>query len=366
MTNYSKLPAILVLEDGTVYHGKAAGKIGTTTGEICFNTGTTGYQEIFTDPSYFGQIMVTTNAHIGNYGIDEDDTESGKIQIAGLVCKNYNINYSRKMADESIQSYFEEGNLVGISDIDTRSLVRHIRNKGAMNAIISSENLDIESLKATLATVPSMDGLELSSQVSTTEPYFYGNEDAPVRVAVLDLGIKKNILRNFDQREVYAKVFPAKTTFAEMQEWNPAGYFISNGPGDPSAMSYAIQTVKDILAADQPMFGICLGHQILALANDIRTQKMHNGHRGINHPVKNIIANRCEITSQNHGFGVVAEDIEQSDKVEVTHINLNDQSIEGIRVIGKNAFSVQYHPESSPGPHDSRYLFDDFIELIKK
>lgn len=366
MTNYSKLPAILVLEDGTVYHGKATGKIGTTTGEICFNTGTTGYQEIFTDPSYFGQIMVTTNAHIGNYGIDEDDTESGKIQIAGLVCKNYNINYSRKMADESIQSYFEEGNLVGISDIDTRSLVRHIRNKGAMNAIISSENLDVESLKATLATVPSMDGLELSSQVSTTEPYFYGNEDAPVRVAVLDLGIKKNILRNFDQREVYAKVFPAKTTFAEMQEWNPAGYFISNGPGDPSAMSYAIQTVKDILAADQPMFGICLGHQILALANDIRTQKMHNGHRGINHPVKNIIANRCEITSQNHGFGVVAEDIEQSDKVEVTHINLNDQSIEGIRVIGKNAFSVQYHPESSPGPHDSRYLFDDFIELIKK
>ncbi|MFD2902795.1 glutamine-hydrolyzing carbamoyl-phosphate synthase small subunit [Sphingobacterium anhuiense] len=366
MTNYSKLPAILVLEDGTVYHGKAAGKIGTTTGEICFNTGTTGYQEIFTDPSYFGQIMVTTNAHIGNYGIDEDDTESSKIQIAGLVCKNYNINYSRKMADESIQSYFEEGNLVGISDIDTRSLVRHIRNKGAMNAIISSENLDIEALKATLATVPSMDGLELSSQVSTTEPYFYGNEDAPVRVAVLDLGIKKNILRNFSQREVYAKVFPAKTTFAEMQEWNPAGYFISNGPGDPSAMSYAIQTVKDILAADQPMFGICLGHQILALANDIRTKKMHNGHRGINHPVKNIIANRCEITSQNHGFGVVAEDIEQSDKVEVTHINLNDQSIEGIRVIGKNAFSVQYHPESSPGPHDSRYLFDDFIELIKK
>ncbi|MCS3554043.1 MULTISPECIES: glutamine-hydrolyzing carbamoyl-phosphate synthase small subunit [unclassified Sphingobacterium] len=366
MTNYSKLPAILVLEDGTVYHGKAAGKIGTTTGEICFNTGTTGYQEIFTDPSYFGQIMVTTNAHIGNYGIDEDDTESSKIQIAGLVCKNYNINYSRKMADESIQSYFEEGNLVGISDIDTRSLVRHIRNKGAMNAIISSENLDVEALKATLATVPSMDGLELSSQVSTTEPYFYGNEDAPVRVAVLDLGIKKNILRNFSQREVYAKVFPAKTTFAEMQEWNPAGYFISNGPGDPSAMSYAIQTVKDILAADQPMFGICLGHQILALANDIRTKKMHNGHRGINHPVKNIIANRCEITSQNHGFGVVAEDIEQSDKVEVTHINLNDQSIEGIRVIGKNAFSVQYHPESSPGPHDSRYLFDDFIELIKK
>ncbi|QBQ40323.1 glutamine-hydrolyzing carbamoyl-phosphate synthase small subunit [Sphingobacterium psychroaquaticum] len=366
MTNYSKLPAILVLEDGTVYHGKAAGKIGTTTGEICFNTGTTGYQEIFTDPSYYGQIMVTTNAHIGNYGIDEDDTESASIQIAGLVCKNYNINYSRQMADTSIQSYFEEENLVGISDIDTRSLVRHIRSKGAMNAIISSENLDVASLKAKLAEVPSMDGLELSSFVSTKEPYYYGEESAPTRIAVLDLGIKKNILRNFDARQVYAKVFPAKTTFQEMEAWNPDGYFISNGPGDPSAMEYAITTVKEILAADKPMFGICLGHQILALANDIRTQKMHNGHRGINHPVKNIIANRCEITSQNHGFGVVAEDIEKSDKVEITHVNLNDQSIEGIRVKGQKAFSVQYHPESSPGPHDSRYLFDDFVAMIKQ
>lgn len=365
MTNYSKLPAILVLEDGTVYHGKAAGKIGTTTGEICFNTGTTGYQEIFTDPSYFGQIMVTTNAHIGNYGIDEDDTESNQIQIAGLVCKNYNINYSRKMADESIQSYFEEGNLVGISDVDTRSLVRHIRDKGAMNAIISSETLDVEDLKSQLAKVPSMDGLELSSKVTTTEPYFFGNENASLRVAVLDLGIKKNILRNFEARDVYTKVFPAKTTFEEMEKWNPDGYFISNGPGDPAPMDYAIETVKSILSANKPMFGICLGHQILALANGIRTSKLHNGHRGINHPVKNIIANRCEITSQNHGFGVVAEDIQNSENVEITHVNLNDQSIEGIRIKGQKAFSVQYHPESSPGPHDSRYLFDDFVAMIK-
>lgn len=365
MTNYSKLPAILVLEDGTIYHGKAAGKIGTTTGEICFNTGTTGYQEIFTDPSYYGQIMVTTNAHIGNYGIDEDDTESEKIQIAGLVCKNYNINYSRHMAEKSIQTYFEEENLVGISDIDTRSLVRHIRHKGAMNAIISSETLDIAELKAQLAQVPSMEGLELSSIVSTKEPYYYGDESASTRIAVLDLGIKKNILRNFDARQVYAKVFPAKTTFQEMEAWNPDGYFISNGPGDPAAIDYALQTIKDIVAADKPMFGICLGHQMLALAHGIRTEKMHNGHRGINHPVKNIIANRCEITSQNHGFGVVAEDIANSDKVEVTHINLNDNSVEGIRLKGKKAFSVQYHPESSPGPHDSRYLFDDFIAMIK-
>lgn len=364
MTNYSKLPAILLLEDGTVYHGKAAGKIGTATGEICFNTGTTGYQEIFTDPSYYGQIMVTTNAHIGNYGVADDECESGKIQIAGLVCKNFNINYSRKMADSSIQQYFEEGNLVGISDIDTRSLVRHIRDKGAMNAIISSEALDIDELKERLASVPSMAGLELSSLVSTDEPYYYGNENASIRIAALDLGIKKNILRNFDARKVYVKIFPAKTTFLEMEQWNPKGYFISNGPGDPAAMDYAVQTVKAILDADKPLFGICLGHQLLALANDIRTKKMFNGHRGINHPVKNIIADKCEITSQNHGFGVVVEDIEQSDKVEITHVNLNDHSIEGIRVKGKQAFSVQYHPESSPGPHDSRYLFDDFVAML--
>lgn len=366
MTHYSKLPAILVLEDGTVFHGKAAGKIGTTTGEICFNTGTTGYQEVFTDPSYFGQIMVTTNAHIGNYGVRKEEGESGKIQIAGLVCKNYNIGFSRSMAEQSIQNYFEEGNLVGISDIDTRGLVRHIRHKGAMNAIISSEILDVEKLKARLKEIPSMAGLELSSVVSTKEPYFYGDENAPVKVAVLDLGVKKNILRNFASRNVYMQVFPAKTSFEEMKTWDADGYFISNGPGDPAAMDYAIETVKKVVASEKPMFGICLGHQLLALASGIRTEKMFNGHRGINHPVKNIIQNRCEITSQNHGFGVVAEDVKKSEVVEITHVNLNDQSIEGIRVKGKPAFSVQYHPESSPGPHDSRYLFDDFLDLIAR
>jgi carbamoyl-phosphate synthase small subunit len=364
MTAQTALPAILVLADGTVYHGKAAGKIGTTTGEICFNTGMTGYQEIFTDPSYFGQLMVTTNAHIGNYGIKNDEIESDSIKIAGLVCKNFSIPYSRKEANQSIQEYFEGDEIVGISDVDTRSLVRHIRSKGAMNAIISSEILDIDTLKKKLADVPSMDGLELSSQVSTKTPYFLGNEKASYRVAVLDLGVKKNILRNFESRDIYAKVFPAKTTFEEMESFKPHGYFISNGPGDPSAMPYAIATVKTILAADKPLFGICLGHQLLALANDIRTVKMFNGHRGLNHPVKNIIIDHCEVTSQNHGFGVVPEDVRSSDKVEITHINLNDQSIEGIRVKGKKAFSVQYHPESSPGPHDSRYLFDDFIQLM--
>ncbi|QJD94944.1 glutamine-hydrolyzing carbamoyl-phosphate synthase small subunit [Mucilaginibacter robiniae] len=366
MTNYTKLPAVLLLADGTVFHGKAAGKIGTTTGEICYNTGMTGYQEIFTDPSYFGQIMVTTNAHIGNYGISKEETESSKIQIAGLVCKNYNIAYSRKQADESIQDYFQEQNITCISDIDTRQLVRHIRDKGAMNAIISSEILDVEELKRRLAAVPSMDGLELSSQVSTTETYTFGNENAPYRVAVLDLGVKKNILRNFSDRDVYAKVYPAKTSFEEMEkDFQPTGYFISNGPGDPSAMPYAVDTVKEILDADKPLFGICLGHQLLALANGIPTKKMFNGHRGLNHPVKNVIKDHCEVTSQNHGFGVVQDAVRASDKVEITHVNLNDQSIEGIRVKDKKAFSVQYHPESSPGPHDSRYLFDDFVDLMK-
>lgn len=364
MTYYSKLPAILLLEDGTVFNGKAAGKIGTTTGEICFNTGMTGYQEIFTDPSYYGQIMVTTNAHIGNYGIRQEESEADNIQIAGLVCKNYNVDFSRKMAINSLQNFFQEGNLVGISDIDTRALVRHIRNKGAMNAIISSEILDVDVLKEKLAAIPSMAGLELSSIVSTKESYFYGDENAKYKVAVLDLGVKRNILRNFAKRNVYMKVFPAKTPFEEMAAWNPDGYFISNGPGDPSAMPYAIETVKKVLASNTPTFGICLGHQLLALANDIRTEKMFNGHRGCNHPVKNIVANSCEITSQNHGFGVVAEDVRSSDKVEITHVNLNDHSIEGIRVVGKPAFSVQYHPEASPGPNDANYLFDQFVDLL--
>lgn len=365
MKSIEKIPAVLLLEDGTVFHGKAAGKIGTTTGEICFNTGMTGYQEIFTDPSYYAQIMVTTNAHIGNYGIKDEEVESESIKIAGLVCKNYTYNYSRKLANESIEDYFLGENIVAISDVDTRELVRHIRDKGAMNAIISSETLDIAVLKDQLTKVPSMEGLELSSEVSTKEPYDYGNPDAAYRVAVLDLGIKKNILRNFSDRDVYAKVFPAKTSFAEMEKWNPDGYFISNGPGDPAAMPYAVETINAILDAEKPLFGICLGHQLLALAVGIGTYKMHNGHRGLNHPVKNLNRDHCEVTSQNHGFGINPEEARNSDKIDITHMNLNDKSIEGIRIKGKKAFSVQYHPESSPGPHDSRYLFDEFINMLK-
>lgn len=365
MSNFKNTTAVLLLEDGTIFKGKSAGKIGTTTGEICFNTGMTGYQEVFTDPSYYGQLLVMTNAHIGNYGTKNLEIESESVKIAGLIVKNFTDDYSRPQADASIQQYLEKNNLVGISDIDTRALVRHIRTKGAMNGIISSEITDIEVLKEKLAETPSMEGLELASTVSTTETYEMGESDAKYKVAVLDFGTKKNILRSFVQRGCQVKVFPAKTSIEEIRAWNPNGYFLSNGPGDPASMDYAVNTAKAILEEDKPLFGICLGHQILALAADIPTYKMHHGHRGINHPVKNLVTGKGEITSQNHGFGVSPEAIEaNADKVEITHKNLNDGTIEGIRIKGKKAFSVQYHPESSPGPHDSRYLFDDFVQMM--
>jgi carbamoyl-phosphate synthase small subunit len=362
---FVQVPAVLVLQDGTVFHGKSLGKIGTTTGEVCFNTGMTGYQEIFTDPSYFGQIIIMTNDHIGNYGVKDNEVESPQIKIAGLVTKKYSgNNYSRLMANDSLQDYFEKNGLVGICEVDTRALVIDVRSKGAMNCIISSETDDIEALKKQLAAVPDMNGLELSSSVSTNETYTYGNPDAKFKVAVLDCGVKENILKCLTERGIFAKVFNCKTSFAEMEKFQPNGYFISNGPGDPSAMPYAVETVKQIQAAGKPLFGICLGHQLLALANDIPTYKMHHGHRGINHPVKNLITGKCEITSQNHGFEVSREAIEKSSTVEVTHVNLNDNTIEGIHIKGKKSFSVQYHPESSPGPIDSRYLFDKFIEYM--
>jgi carbamoyl-phosphate synthase small subunit len=361
------VPAVLLLEDGTVFYGRSAGKIGTTTGEICFNTGMTGYQEIFTDPSYFGQLLVATNAHIGNYGTKSNEVESEDIKIAGLICKNFTWQYSRPQATESIQDYFEQESLVGISDVDTRAVVRHIRDKGAMNAIISSETTDLEELKRRLQGVPPMEGLELASQVSTKEPYTMGDPDAPLWVAVLDFGTKRNILQCMVDRGCFVKVFPARTDIEELRAFNPDGYFLSNGPGDPASMDYAVETARHILQEDKPLFGICLGHQLLSLALDIPTYKMHHGHRGINHPVKNLVTGHCEITSQNHGFGVNPDAIHQAaDRVEVTHVNLNDDTIEGIRVRGKNAFSVQYHPEASPGPHDSRYLFDEFVRLMRE
>jgi carbamoyl-phosphate synthase small subunit len=355
--------AYLLLADGLLVEGSPIGKTGTSGGEICFNTGMTGYQEIYTDPSYFGQIVVNTTAHIGNYGTVDAEQESSHTKIAGLVVNDFAEEFSRKEAKESLQQYLERNNVVGISDVDTRMLVRYIRNKGAMNALISSE-LTPDQMREELKKVPSMDGLELSSVVSTKEPYLIGDPSARFKVAALDLGIKSNILRNLAARGCYIKVFPAKTPLKEMQAFAPNGYFISNGPGDPAVMDYAIKTVKGAVDSDTPVFGICLGHQLLALSCGLSTYKMHHGHRGLNHPVKNLITGKGEMTSQNHGFAVSEKEIEKNPNVEVTHVHLNDSTIMGIRLKDKKAFSVQYHPEASPGPHDSNYLFDDFVALM--
>ena len=358
--------AIVLLADGTIFYGKSVGIDGTSTGEICFNTGMTGYQEIFTDPSYYGQIMVTTNAHIGNYGINNEEVESDGIKISGLIVRNFSFEHSRVDSDGNLKDWFVKHNLVAISDLDTRALVSYIRDNGAMNAIISTQIDKIDDLKNQLAKVPSMEGLELASKVSTKEPYFVGDENAPIKIAALDIGIKKNILRNFVKRGAYIKVYPYNATFEDLNSWNPDAYFISNGPGDPEPLKEAQELVKEIIKRDLPLFGICLGHQIIALANGISTYKMHNGHRGINHPVKNLQTGKGEITSQNHGFAINKKAAESHPNVEITHVHLNDQTVAGIRLKNNNCFSVQYHPEASPGPHDSEYLFDQFIDNIKK
>ena len=357
--------ALVLLADGTIFYGKSVGIEGTVTGEICFNTGMTGYQEIFTDPSYFGQIMVTTNAHIGNYGVNELEVESDSIKISGLIVRNFSFEHSRVDSNGNLKDWFVEHNLVAISDVDTRALVSYIRDHGAMNAIISTETDNIDNLKAQLSKVPSMEGLELASKVSTKEPYFVGDENSEFKIAALDIGIKKNILRNFVKRGAYIKVFPYDASFEDLHSWNPDGYFISNGPGDPEPLIEAQKLAKEIIQRDLPLFGICLGHQVIALANGISTYKMHNGHRGINHPVKNLLTGKGEITSQNHGFAINREETEAHSDIEITHVHLNDQTVAGIRLKNKNCFSVQYHPEASPGPHDAEYLFDRFIENIK-
>jgi len=366
MKYQSRKKAIVLLADGTIFYGKAVGKEGTAFGEVCFNTGMTGYQEIFTDPSYFGQLMVTTNAHIGNYGTNDEEVESDSIKISGLIVKNFSYEFSRDLADRSLQEFLEKHNLLAVSDVDTRALVSYIRDNGAMNALISTEIEDIDSLKKQLAAVPDMNGLELASKVSTKKPYFVGDPNATYKISALDIGIKKNILRNLSKRDAYIKVFPYDTTFEEMSEWNPDGYFLSNGPGDPEPLSQAIETAREIIKRDLPLFGICLGHQVIALANGISTYKMHHGHRGINHPVKNLITGKGEITSQNHGFAINREETENNPDVEITHVHLNDHTVAGIKMKNKNCFSVQYHPEASPGPNDSIYLFDQFINNIKK
>lgn len=365
MKYIQRQPAYLLLEDGTFMQGFSIGKKGTATGELCFNTGMSGYQEVFTDPSYYGQVLIETNVHIGNYGVHKADYESPSAKIAALVVRNFSKTYSREDASESLESFLTHNNIVGISDVDTRKLVTHIRSKGVMNVVISSEISDEKELMDILKGCPSMDGLELATKVSTPLPYFYGVPTATYKVAALDFGIKRNILRQLAAKDCYVKIFPATTSYEELKTFEADGYFLSNGPGDPSAMGYAIDTVKQILADDQPLFGICLGNQLLSLACGVGTHKMHNGHRGVNHPVKNLLTGKSEITSQNHGFTISNDEAHKSPNVVITHINLNDNTVEGIRVRNKKAFSVQYHPEASPGPHDSHYLFDDFVALMK-
>jgi carbamoyl-phosphate synthase small subunit len=364
MTRDNK-PAVLVLEDGTVFHGKSCGALGTTTGEIAFNTAMTGYQEVFTDPSYYGQVLVMATAHIGNYGVHAEEIESESCKVSGIIIKKFSDVASRVGALGTLQDYLVRDNVVGICDIDTRALVRHIRQAGAMNCIIASDNLDIDQLKAKLKTVPSMDGLELSSYVATKEAFEWPLSDAKYKVAVIDLGVKKNILRCLQERGCALKVFPMSATKADILAWNPDGIMFSNGPGDPSVMADTIQLFREIIETGIPCFGICLGHQIIGLSQGLKTIKMFNGHRGINHPIKNLITGKAEITSQNHGFVISPESVEANPNIEVTHIHLNDNTIAGIRIKNKPVFSVQYHPEASAGPHDSRYLFDQFIENIK-
>lgn len=364
-TPTSEQKAWLYLADGTLYEGLSCGASGTTGGEICFNTGMTGYQEVFTDPSYTGQILIMNTSYVGNYGVREMEIESDSVKIQGLVCKNFSDRYSRMTAQGSLQEFLLDQGLVGITGVDTRALVRQIRSKGAMNAVISTEHSSVEALKAIAEALPSMGGQELSSGVSTPSPYPFGDEAAPWRIAVLDFGVKRHILQSLADRGAYLKIFPARTGWEEVLDFDPHGLFFSNGPGDPAAMDYALDTLRSALAAKIPLFGICLGHQLLARSQGVETFKMHHGHRGMNHPVKNHQTGLSEITTQNHGFGIDRHQTENHPELEITHVNLNDGSIEGIRLKNQPAFSVQYHPESTPGPHDARYLFDEFMEMIR-
>ncbi|MCB9188332.1 MAG: glutamine-hydrolyzing carbamoyl-phosphate synthase small subunit [Flavobacteriales bacterium] len=357
--------AVLVLADGTVFYGKSCGAEGTTTGEIAFNTGMTGYQEIFTDPSYFGQMVVMASSHIGNYGVHQDEVESDSIKIKGLIVRKFAYRPSRYGSKiRPLQDYLVENNVVGIRDVDTRALVSHIRENGAQNAIISTEVEDIESLKSKVKEIPSMKGMELASKVSTKEKYTV-NDGGGFKVALLDFGVKQNIIRCLVERGCQVTVFPYDTPASEILSGGFDGVQLSNGPGDPEPLTNVVGNIQKLVEANIPIFGICLGHQLLALSQGMSTVKMHNGHRGINHPIKNLITGKGEITSQNHGFVVKMEDAQNNPNITVTHVHLNDGTLAGFKLNDKNAFSVQYHPEASPGPYDARYLFDNFIENMK-
>ncbi len=351
--------AKLILENGTIFSGISFGAEGETIGEVCFNTGMTGYQEILTDPSYCGQLITMTYPHIGNYGVNEEDVESNKIHAAGFIVREENVVPSNFRSTQSLGEYLRAQKIVGIQKIDTRMLTRILRDEGAMNGIISTVDLDDDSLLQKVKMAPSMDGLDLAKVVTCDKSYKWSK--GKHKIGAIDFGIKHNILRLLESHGCDVTVFPATASATEILNINPDGIFLSNGPGDPAAVTYGIKTVKELLGK-KPLFGICLGHQILALALGAKTYKLKFGHRGCNHPVKKMKGGGVEITSQNHGFAVDADSL--SENMEVTHLSLNDQTVEGLKCTNVQAFSVQYHPESSPGPHDSRYLFQNFIDMM--
>lgn len=350
--------ATLLLEDGTLFEGLALGKRGLAFGEICFDTSMTGYQEVLTDPAFRGQILIMNNIYIGNYGMYEKEAVSDRIQVNGLVCKNVPEIYSRKFAENSLEESLVKDGIVGIYDLDTRALVTHIRDKGAMRGVISSEGLAVEELGKKLKEWK-VEEQDLVTEVSTGTAYERGEGEK--KVAVLDLGVKRNTLEALVKRGAKLKVFPAKSDFSEIEAFQPQAYFISDGPGDPHALKDVLPAVQKMINSGKPVFGVSLGHELIALANDMKVNKMHHGRRGANHPVLNQISNQSEITSQNHGFELDVEDAKNNPGVVITHTNLNDGSVEGIRLKDKEVASVQFNPNGQ----DSQYLFDDFIASIK-
>ena len=364
--------AKLALEDGTVYTGRAFGARGEVDGEVCFNTSMTGYQEIITDPSYRGQIVTMTYPQIGNYGVNPTDFESRRIYASGFVIREYSPVVSNWQADRSLDDYLKHYGIVGISDIDTRALTRHLRDHGSQMGMITTEETPVEDLLARLAESPKLVGRNIVKEVTSAEAYDWPlksepdetpEKALPYRVAVYDFGVKFSILRILNDLGCRLRVFPAHTPAEDILAWKPDGVFLSNGPGDPEPVAAAVASVKQLLGK-KPIFGICLGVQILGLALGGKTSKLKVGHHGANHPVKHLSTGAVEITSQNHGF-VVDIDSLPGDDVKVTHINLNDNTLEGFKHNSLRAFAVQYHPESAPGPHDSHYLFKQFIEDMK-
>lgn len=362
--NLSK-PAILVLEDGRAFRGRAFGAEGETFGEMVFNTSMTGYQEILTDPSYAGQIICMTYPLIGNYGVNQQDVESRKPWVEGFVVKEASRISSNWRAEETLDSYLKHHKIVGIEQIDTRALVRHIRDKGAMRAVISTTDLDEKSLLEKVIHSPEMQNRELASAVTIEKKYDYpANREAKFHVIAYDFGVKTNSLREFAKFGCQVTVVPQDTSAEEVLAMKPDGIFLSNGPGDPASMKNVVAEINKLTNSNVPIFGICLGHQILGQVFGGKTYKLKFGHRGGNQPIKNLETGKVEITAHNHGFAVEAKSLPV--EVEVTHINLNDNTVAGLKHKKLPIFSVQYHPESAPGPHDSEYLFEDFIKLMEK